>query len=135
MQILSDHKKSFKISILNLYKRKWKLYTWGGERQLNISYLSRKLAKDKGVSKSVEIMDLVRRITEIISLFDKNIIKLYYSLKDLWFIFKYFENLIVILLFTEFNIFIIVIDKAKEKDIFVFYRAVYNFFENVFWFL
>jgi hypothetical protein len=104
----------------------------GVKDNTNILHLSRKLAKDKGVSKSVEILDLVRRITEIISLFDKNRIKSYYNVKDLRFMFKYFENLIVRPLFSAFNMFIIDIDKAKGKDIFVFYRAVFNFLKTCF---
>ena len=116
----------------SIYIQMKNLYMSGVKDNTNILHLSRKLAKDKGVSKSVEILDLVRRITDIISLFDKNRIKSYYNVKDLRFMFKYFENLIVRPLFSAFNMFIIDIDKAKGKDIFVFYRAVFNFLKTCF---
>ena len=98
----------------------------------NILHLSKKLTKDKGVIKSIEILDLVRRITDIFSLFNKNKLKSYYNVKDLRFMFKYFENLIVRPLFSAFNMYIIDIDKAKGKDIYIFYRAVFYFLKICF---
>ncbi len=108
------------------------LYMKGVKDNTNILHLSRQLAKDKGVNKSVEILDLVRRITDIFSLFDKNKLKSYYNVKDLRFMFKYFENLIVRPLFSAFNMYIIDIDKARGKDIYVFYRAVFYFLKICF---
>ena len=108
------------------------LYMKGVKDNTNILHLSRKLAKDKGVPKHIEILDLVRRITDIFSLFDKNKLKSYYNEKDLRFMFKYFENLIVRPLFSAFNMYIIDIDKARGKDIYVFYRAVFHFLKICF---
>ena len=108
------------------------LYMKGIKDNTNILHLSRKLAKDKGVNKSIEILDLVRRITDVFSLFDKNKLKSYYNVKDLRFMFKYFENLIVRPLFSAFNMYIIDIDKARGKDIYVFYRAVFYFLKICF---
>ena len=108
------------------------LYMKGVKDNTNILHLSKKLAKDKNVIKSVELLDLVRRITDIFSLFDKNKLKSYYNVKDLRFMFKYFENLIVRPLFSAFNMYIIDIDKARGKDIYVFYRAVFYFLKICF---
>ncbi len=108
------------------------LYMKGIKDNTNILHLSRKLAKDKGTPKSIEILDLVRRITDIFLLFDKNKLKSYYNVKDLRFMFKYFENLIVRPLFSAFNMYIIDIDKARGKDIYVFYRAVFYFLKICF---
>ena len=108
------------------------LYMKGVKDSTNILHLSRQLSKDKGISKSIEILDLVRRITDIFALFDKNKLKSYYNVKDLRFMFKYFENLIVRPLFSAFNMYIIDIDKARGKDIYVFYRAVFYFLKICF---
>ena len=108
------------------------LYMKGIKDNTNILHLSRKLSKDKGVPKNIEILDLVRRITDIFSLFDKNKLQSYYNEKDLRFMFKYFENLIVRPLFSAFNMYIIDIDKAKGKEIYVFYRAVFHFLKICF---
>ena len=104
----------------------------GVKDSTNILHLSRQLSKDKGISKSIEILDLVRRITDIFALFDKNKLRSYYNVKDLRFMFKYFENLIVRPLFSAFNMYIIDIDKARGKDIYVFYRAVFYFLKICF---
>ena len=99
---------------------------------INILHLSRKLMKDIGVSKIIEILDLVRRITDIYCLYDKNKLKSYYNPKDLRFMFKYFENIIVRPLFSAFNMYIIDIEQARGKDIFVFYKAVFYFLKICF---
>ena len=99
---------------------------------INLLHLSRKLTKDIGVSKIIEILDLVRRITDIYSLFNKDRLKSYYNPKDLRFMFKYFENIIVRPLFSAFHMFIIDIDQARGKDIFVFYTAVFYFLKICF---
>ena len=116
---------SIGIQMKNLYMKNVKDNT-------NILHLSRQLSKDNGVPKSIELLDLVRRITDIFGLFDKNRLKSYYNEKDLRFMFKYFENLIVRPLFSAFNMYIIDIDKARGKDIYVFYRAVFYFLKICF---
>ena len=116
------------IQMKNLYMKGVK----GLNDNTNILHLSRRLAKDKGVVKSIEVLDLVRKITSIFSLFDKNKLKSYYNPKDLRFMFKYFENLIVRPLFSAFNMYIIDIDKARGKEIYVFYRAVFYFLKICF---
>ena len=108
------------------------LYMKGIKDNTNILHLSKRLARDKGTNKSVEILDMVRRITDIFTLFDKNKLKSYYNVKDLRFMFKYFENIIVRPLFSAFNMYIIDIDKARGKDIYVFYRAVFYFLKICF---
>ena len=116
---------SIGIQMKNLYMKNVKDNT-------NILHLSRQLSKDNGVPKSIELLDLVRRIIDIFGLFDKNRLKSYYNEKDLRFMFKYFENLIVRPLFSAFNMYIIDIDKARGKDIYVFYRAVFYFLKICF---
>ena len=116
---------SIGVQMKNLYMKNVKDNT-------NILHLSRQLSKDNGVPKSIELLDLVRRITDIFGLFDKNRLKSYYNEKDLRFMFKYFENLIVRPLFSAFNMYIIDIDKARGKDIYVFYRAVFYFLKICF---
>jgi len=108
------------------------LYMKGIKDNTNILHLSRKLSKDMGVAKNIEVLDLVRRITDIFLLFDKNKLKSYYNEKDLRFMFKYFENLIVRPLFSAFNMYIIDIDRAKGKEIYVFYRAIFYFLKICF---
>ena len=108
------------------------LYMKGIKDNINILHLSRKLSKDIGVSKIIEILDLVRKISLIYSLFDKNRLKSYYNPKDLRFMFKYFENIILRPLFSLFNMYIIDIEQAKGKDIVVFYRAVFYFLKICF---
>ena len=103
------------------------LYMKGIKDNINILHLSRRLLKDRGVIKLIEILDLVRRITVIYSLFDKDRLKSYYNPKDLRFMFKYFENIVLRPLFSAFNMYIIDIDQARGKDIFVFYKAVFYF--------
>ena len=110
------------------------LYMKGIKDNINILHLSRKLSKDIGVSKIIEILDLVRKISLIYSLFDKNRLKSYYNPKDLRFMFKYFENIILRPLFSLFNMYIIDIEQAKGKDIVVFYRAVFYFLKIYFHF-
>ena len=106
------------------------LYMKGIKDNTNILHLSKKLAKNKGITKYVEILNLIRKLTDIITLFDKDRVKSYYNVKDLSFMFKYFENIIVRPLFCFFNMLIIDIDKAKGKDIFVVYRAVFTFLKT-----
>ena len=108
------------------------LYMKGVKDNTNILHLSRKLSKDIGVPKTIELLDLVRRITDVFSVFDKNKLKSYYNEKDLRFMFKYFENLIVRPLFSAFNMYIIDIDRSRGKDIYVFYRAVFYFLKICF---
>ena len=108
------------------------LYMKGIKDNINILHLSRKLSQDIGVIKIIEVLDLVRKITLIYSLFDKNRLKSYYNPKDLRFMFKYFENIILRPLFSAFNIYIIDIEQARGKDIFVFYTAVFYFLKICF---
>ena len=108
------------------------LYMRGIKDNINILHLSRQLTKDTGVPKIIEILDLVRKISLIYSLFDKNRLKSYYNPKDLRFMFKYFENIILRPLFSAFNMYIIDIDQARGKDIVVFYRAVFYFLKICF---
>jgi len=98
----------------------------------NLIHLSRKLPKDAGISKTIEILDIVRKIIIIYSFFDKNRLKSYYNPKDLRFMFKYFENLIVRPLFSAFNIYLIDLNRARGKDFFVFHRAVFYFLKICF---
>ena len=108
------------------------LYMKGVNDNINILHLSKRLSKDIGVIKIIEILDLVRKITLIYSLFDKNRLKSYYNPKDLRFMFKYFENIILRPLFSAFNMYIIDIEQARGKDIFVFYTAVFYFLKICF---
>ena len=125
-------KNLFNFNFDKIYMPMKNLYMKDIKDNINLIHLSRKLKKDIGVSKTVEILDIVRRITEIYSYFDKNRLKSYYNPKDLRFMFKYFENLIVRPLFTAFNVYIIDLDKARGKDIFVFHRAVFYFLKICF---
>ena len=108
------------------------LYMKNVKDNINILHLSLKLAKDLGVIKIFQILDYVRRITDIYSLFDKNRLKSYQNPKDLRFMFKYFENIIVRPLFTAFNTYLVDIDQARGRDIFVFYKAVFYFLKICF---
>ena len=108
------------------------LYMKGNNDNINMLYLSRRLHKDKSVIKIIEVLDLVRTITMIYSLFDKERLKSYYNPKDLRFMFKYFENIILRPLFSAFNMYLIDMDQAKGKDIVVFYKAVFYFLKICF---
>ena len=108
------------------------LYMKNVKDNTNILHLSLRLSKDIGVIKTFQILNYVRRITDIFSLFDKNRLKSYQNPKDLRFMFKYFENIIVRPLFSAFNMYLIDIDQARGKDIFVFYTAVFYFLKICF---
>ena len=123
---------NFNFETINVQMKNLYMKGVPGGDTTNILHLSKKLAKDKSVIKSIEILDLVRRITDIFSLFDKNKLKSYYNVKDLRFMFKYFENIIVRPLFSAFNMYIIDINRARGKDIYHFYRAVFYFLKICF---
>lgn len=96
---------------------------------MNILHLGRKVPKDIGVSKTIELLDYGRELNLIYSLFNKDRLKSYYNPKDLRFMFKYFENIIVRPLFSVFNMYIIDIEQARGKDISVFHKIVFKFLQ------
>ena len=108
------------------------LYMRGIENNTKILHLARKLDKDSGMRKDIEILVFVRKILDIYYLFDIKKLTSYYNPKDFSFMFKYFENLIVRPLFSAFSTYITEIDKVAGKDIYVFYRAVFFFLKICF---
>ena len=92
---------------------------------INLLHLSRKLTKDINVSKIIEILDLVRKITDIYSLFDKDRLQLYSNPKDIRFMFKYFENIIMRPLFSAYHMCMIDIDIKQEVKIFLFFIRMF----------
>ena len=85
----------------------------------------KKVNNNINVSKIIEILDLGREITDIYSLFDKDRLKLYSNPKDIRFKFKYFENIIVRPLFSEYHICKIDIDIKQEEKIFLFFIRMF----------
>ena len=105
------------------------LYMKNVKDNMNILHLGRKVPKDIGVSKTIELLDYGRELNLIYSLFNKDRLKSYYNPKDLRFMFKYFENIIVRPLFSVFNMYIIDIEQARGKDISVFHKIVFKFLQ------